>query len=193
MLEFWKRAESTVALKWGMSNFEKTETERPEFRGDEIDSYINGRKMLYFHPSIESRRGALSNSVVATFILLVLGIVTGIYTLRFSLQPSIGSLASVIASILNTVQIQLVNLIYQYVAVGLTNNENHRTDTEYEDAMISKLFIFQVRHIILLVGIICNTLRHSGSGWLSFYCAHPLSASVVACLLLPLVHSLLHT
>lgn len=143
MLEYWKRAEATVALKWGMTNFERTESERPEFKGDEIKSYITGRPMLYFHSSIESRRHALSQTVVGTFIFLVLGIVTGIYTLRFSLQPSIGSNASIVASVLNTIQIQVINMIYQVVAVKLTNRENHKTDTEYEDAMISKLFVFQ--------------------------------------------------
>jgi hypothetical protein len=34
-------------------------------------------------------------------------------------------------------------MIYQRVVVGLTNAENHRTDTEYEDSMTVKLFAFQ--------------------------------------------------
>ncbi len=42
MLEYWKRNESTVALKWGMSDFESTETDRPEYIGEEIVSYIDG-------------------------------------------------------------------------------------------------------------------------------------------------------
>lgn len=31
----------------------------------------------------------------------------------------------------------------QEIAVALTNAENHRTDTQYEDSMIVKLFVFQ--------------------------------------------------
>ncbi|CAE7603802.1 Ano7, partial [Symbiodinium microadriaticum] len=37
----------------------------------------------------------------------------------------------------------ILNVIYQDLAVYLTNNENHRTDTQYEDALIAKLFAFQ--------------------------------------------------
>ncbi|CAE7679401.1 Ano4, partial [Symbiodinium microadriaticum] len=35
------------------------------------------------------------------------------------------------------------NFIYSKVADILTARENHRTDTEFEDSMISKLFLFQ--------------------------------------------------
>ena len=38
----------------------------------------------------------------------------------------------------------MLNGVYQGVAVNLNNYENHRTDTQYEDALISKIFVFQL-------------------------------------------------
>lgn len=38
----------------------------------------------------------------------------------------------------------MLNAAYQGVAVRLNNFENHRTDTMYEDYLISKIFMFQL-------------------------------------------------
>ena len=143
MLEYWKRLEATTAMQWGMSNFEQHEPDRPEYRGDLIKSYIDGSEMLYYPSDQVKTKIIKSEIVIASFILMVIGVVASIYALRFSLETSIGSNASLVASILNTVQITVINTIYQIIAVALTNAENHRTDTQYEDAMIVKLFLFQ--------------------------------------------------
>jgi hypothetical protein len=39
--------------------------------------------------------------------------------------------------------IQVLNAVYSLVAIQLTEYENHRTDTEYEDFLIGKTFVFQ--------------------------------------------------
>ena len=44
---------------------------------------------------------------------------------------------------INAVQIFVLNSVYKTVAIGLNNYENHRTETEYEDALICKVFLFQ--------------------------------------------------
>eukprot|EP01038_Epipyxis_sp_PR26KG_P010969 gene10969-14731_t len=145
MLEYWKREQSSTALRWGMTDFEQTEQARPEFFGELIDSPITGEKILYFPSTSFYERVAFSNSVVASFIMLVVGVVACIYTIRFSLQaePDVSPYASTIASVLNTIQITIFNMIYQQVTKILNDMENHRTDTEYEDALIVKLFAFQ--------------------------------------------------
>jgi len=88
---------------------------------------------------------SVSFIVIGIFILLVIGVVAGIYQLRLVLQtkPGVGVAASFIASILNAIQITVLNLVYQSLAKVLTDLENHRTDTNYEDSMITKLFMFQ--------------------------------------------------
>lgn len=145
MLEYWKRHESATAMRWGMSDFEQLESERPEYYGDSITSPINGRKITFNPPTVTRRMMAVTQTVVSCFIAIVIGVVAAIYVFRFFLQKQSNgtTYASTVASIINTVQIMIFNAIYQVVATKLTDIENHRTDTQYEDSLIAKLFIFQ--------------------------------------------------
>lgn len=143
MLEKWKQLEKFTAMRYGMLGFEESEPDRPEFRGELIDSYIDGSPFLFFPPEESKKRRFGSRTIILSFISLVIGVLASIYVLKFSLQNSIGSTASTVASILNTIQITLFNMIYQNMAISLTNAENLRTDTQYEDSMIVKLFVFQ--------------------------------------------------
>jgi anoctamin-10/anoctamin-7 len=53
------------------------------------------------------------------------------------------ALGGIIASVANALQIQVFNGLYGNFAVLCTDFENHRTDTQYEDALIAKTFVFQ--------------------------------------------------
>eukprot|EP00613_Pedinella_sp_CCMP2098_P018635 CAMPEP_0171750144 /NCGR_PEP_ID=MMETSP0991-20121206/41210_1 /TAXON_ID=483369 /ORGANISM="non described non described, Strain CCMP2098" /LENGTH=947 /DNA_ID=CAMNT_0012351009 /DNA_START=93 /DNA_END=2940 /DNA_ORIENTATION=+ len=57
--------------------------------------------------------------------------------------PEVG-LGTIIASIMLSVVILIFNSIYRKVATILNDYENHRTNTEYEDALIAKTFLFQM-------------------------------------------------
>jgi Calcium-activated chloride channel len=121
--------------------------------------------------------------VTSVAIAVVIGVVVGIFVMRLVLarNPLVGSYASIIASLVNAVQIQVkslrgrflkiffvgryvhhrhpilvldrfgssnlppqvLNTVYGYIAVSLNDWENHRTATQYEDALIGKTFLFQ--------------------------------------------------
>ena len=85
--------------------------------------------------------------------MCVIAIVIAIYLFQYWInQPDrkgtltvIGiDFTSPIASVLNAVIIVVLNKAYQGIAVKLNNFENHRTDTQYEDYLISKIFMFQM-------------------------------------------------
>lgn len=117
---------------------------RPEFRGTLINSYINGTPMLYYPETDLSFKLLSSIIAISAFMMVMCGALAAIYFLRFSLNSSIGSSqASYVASALTTALILVLNMIYQEIAKRLTDNENHRTDTQYEDAFSSKIFVFQ--------------------------------------------------
>ena len=42
MLEGWKRREKILAMEWGTFDFEDNETDRPQFKGAIINSFIDG-------------------------------------------------------------------------------------------------------------------------------------------------------
>jgi hypothetical protein len=74
--------------------------------------------------------------------------VVSIYVLKYYLSiehggPLSHTTAQTIASILNVIQIQVMNFIYSYVANALAEFENYRTNSEYEDSMIVKIYLFQ--------------------------------------------------
>jgi hypothetical protein len=145
MLEFWKRTQSTVALEWGMTDFEQSEQDRPEYQGNTIKSYIDGKDMIYYPPAKARNLLRITRTVVFSFVSIAIGIVAAIYIFRFYLQArnDTSNIASLVASVLNTIQIQVFNIVYNNVARQLTDLENHRTDSEYEDRLIVKLFVFQ--------------------------------------------------
>lgn len=104
---------------------------------------------MYFPRAERNQRLVKSATVICGFVALVVAVVGSIFVLKLVLSRvkamTIGSiqLAGIIASIANAVQIQVMNMIYGDVAIKLTNFENHRTDTEYEDSLIGKTFVFQ--------------------------------------------------
>merc|ERR1712196_88792 len=91
MLEQWKRKEMENALRWGMTEFDVTETDRPEFVPDEmLPDFIHGesvddpdeKSMKFIHPGRQRNRLLYSLLVVGTMVLIVVGVVAGIYVLR---------------------------------------------------------------------------------------------------------------
>eukprot|EP01035_Chromulina_nebulosa_P024470 gene24470-31867_t len=140
MLKYWKRKEAIIAVWWGTSSFEEKEQQRPEFTGELIESFIDGSKIIYVRSSDYAFSIVSSVIVVSTFIVIMCATLGSIYFFRYSLNSSS---ASYIASVLNMALSLVMNIVYQYVAKKLTDNENHRTDTIYEDALSVKLFVFQ--------------------------------------------------
>lgn len=146
MLEFWKRQEACYTMEWGMLNYGETEQNRPDFRGHSITSFIDGRQMKYFPDKDRQQNVILSLLAVFGMSVLVLGVVVSIYVIRFTLvgsgQTSAAD-AQTLVSVLNAIQIQVMNIFYSFIAKALTDWENYRTETEYEDSMITKIFVFQ--------------------------------------------------
>lgn len=74
-----------------------------------------------------------------------IGVVASIYVIRAQLTVLVGdTTAQSVVSIVNAIQIYVFNYLYGRAAERLTVEENYRTDTEYEDSMIAKFFVFQV-------------------------------------------------
>lgn len=73
-------------------------------------------------------------------------IVIAVYPLIDSMSYSnVKLLISMSAATLNLTAIVILNKIYGYVAIWLTNLERPRTQTDFEDSYIFKMFLFQVR------------------------------------------------
>jgi hypothetical protein len=147
-LEIWRRRESSLAIKWGMMDFEEDEIARPQFKGlnrrspvtDELDE-------VYYSP--QSRKSYMVLGFVVSTILMcmVIAIVAGIIILRWELTNRMIvrgiDLSGYTCSTINAIQIQLFNFCYNIIAVKLTELENHRTQSEFENSLIMKTYVFQ--------------------------------------------------
>jgi hypothetical protein len=158
MLEYWKRTEIQLQCKWGTSEFENDESERPEFVGRMQWNHIavpGDPRAMYFAGDERSTRLRFSNSIMMLLFFLVFGLVFTCFAIRASMMRAeepygetfkAGNFpdGAIVGSVLNVMQISFMEMVFEVVARRLTNNENHRTDTEYEDSLIFKTFLFQV-------------------------------------------------
>ena len=146
MLEFWKRKENKIAMEWGMSGEEDRDIVQPEFRGDRIKSFVDGKDYIFYPTSKRNSYIAQSSMAILGLTLLVLGVVASIYTIKGQLVNVYGfsvSNAQTAASIINSLEIQVTNLLYTFLANELTSRENHRTQHDHDDSLIVKIFVFQ--------------------------------------------------
>jgi len=143
MLEFWKRKEKRQAYEWGMTDFEVNERDRPDYRGTVIKSFVTGEMVRYYPSSKRYKYTTQSYIVVFLLICLVVGAVVGIYVMRYQLELRNFPQAQTLCSVVNALQIQLLNALYGFLANEMSERENHRTDTKFEDSMITKIFLFQ--------------------------------------------------
>lgn len=157
-LESWKGTQAKFSMFWGMTDFETQEQTRPEFVGREINSPVTGFPILYFSQREKLRAYVTSYLVVLASLVGVLAVLSAAFVMQafianrpiatkvghFFGRPQDGRS---IGLLLSHVAIALVSWfgcdLFKGLAVKLNNLENHRTETEFEDNLIAKVFIFR--------------------------------------------------
>eukprot|EP00298_Acanthocystis_sp_HF-20_P010790 c19048_g2_i1.p1 GENE.c19048_g2_i1~~c19048_g2_i1.p1 ORF type:complete len:776 (-),score=283.97 c19048_g2_i1:55-2343(-) len=165
-LESWKREQVTRAFLWDVQDFEEEEKIRPEYIGDASEGVWVGGYFISKHEAqtigIETTdlsttkhwpswkrilRYLFSVPVIGCFITSTLAGTIGILAFRGVLAmpypDGYGKTGQIIGGMVNAVFINFMNVVYKKVAKWLNDFENYRTDTDYEDALISKVFLFQ--------------------------------------------------
>lgn len=152
-MEAWKRRQSTFAARWGMTEYSQSEPLRPEFvqRASRSRSKVDGKPAFNTNPVWHKVVGTATGSVTLTMLGVVIVVVGCIFWLRvFLVQrskdnggPIPNGFPDYITSVINAIQIQVMNYLYTHMATWLTNKENHRTATAYDNSLIIKLAIFQ--------------------------------------------------
>lgn len=140
-LSFWRRRESKFAYKWRTFGLHEMKIDRPEYKPEQ-----KGKRVLKVV-------GAFS--VVLFFVCVVIIAVIGIMIYRsilFNVFVSYGGSAkenskifvTCTASVMNLLVINVLRLVYNQIAVTLTNWENPTTMKSYEKSFTVKLFWFEV-------------------------------------------------
>ena len=158
-LEFWKRQQAVMAYKWHTLDFEEVEEQvRPEYAAVVTtlrENPATGRMEPYTPKMTIYKKYAGVFSVVAFMITLVLFAVIGVVVYRAAVFAAAASsndgevrknakiLTSMTAAVINLIAINILKFLYQYVAFWLTNWQNPRTQTDWEDSYTVKMYIYQ--------------------------------------------------
>ncbi|XP_044208094.1 anoctamin-7 isoform X1 [Thunnus albacares] len=158
-LEYWKRKMATLAHHWDCMDFhEEEERPRPEFAAmapSMEQNPVTGVKEPYFPEKTRLSRMFTGSMVIIMMLCVVMiflvtvvmcrGIISVMmyHTGSPVLRTEAGTIANISSSIVNLGLILLMGRVYTALAEQLTKWEMHRTQTQYDNAFIFKVFIFQ--------------------------------------------------
>ncbi|RVE71756.1 hypothetical protein OJAV_G00054720 [Oryzias javanicus] len=169
-LEFWKRRQARLEYEWDLVDFEEEQQQlqlRPEY-----ETKCNSRKLNritqemepYLPITSKCARTCLSGATVLLWISLIIACIIGVIAYRLAVYAAFASImkdsptshlevvgpyitpqlaTSVTASCINFVIIMILNLMYERVAVWITDMEIPKTHLEYENKLTVKMFLFQ--------------------------------------------------
>ncbi|KAF9923562.1 Anoctamin-7 [Linnemannia zychae] len=150
-VEYWKRKSAVLAYEWNTLDYERQERSRPEFKptGTRI-SPVTGKMELYYPRYKQVVSIFTSIFVVLISIAIVICSVGSLMLFnvvmksdeagwRAGLNPYV---VTVLTALLSLVVIVVLGTVYAKMAQKLTDNENHKRLTQYEDALIMKRFLF---------------------------------------------------
>ena len=139
----WRIRQAELCFLWGTSTFEENEKTRKNFRLKEreikyeVDEFTGKNEPVPKNPRMVYYRTAASVLVGAFFIsTVVVAALSAEYVRMLSKPNQLGKYSRVVGSSLNACAILILSQIYGRVANVLTEWENHRVQTAFEDAMI---------------------------------------------------------
>uniref|UniRef100_A0A5F5PZS3 Anoctamin n=1 Tax=Equus caballus TaxID=9796 RepID=A0A5F5PZS3_HORSE len=166
-LEFWKRRQAELEYEWDTVELQQEEQPRPEYEARCTHVVINEitqeEERIPFTAFGKCIRMTVCASAVLFWVLLIIASVIGIIVYRLSvfivfyaklpkasnttdpiqkyLTPQTAT--TITASIISFIIIVILNMMYEKVAIMITNFELPRTQTDYENSLTMKMFLFQ--------------------------------------------------
>lgn len=148
--ERWDIESQFCALKWGTVNFEEEEVDRPQFQGDpEVPrriSPITNQMETYYPPAKRQRSQRISMVYIVLYILCLIALIILIFELEYLLliQGGVLAILSSGVGVAQALLIQVMSEFYGAEALRMNKEENYRTHTEYENALVLKKFVFEI-------------------------------------------------
>ncbi|KAG6976300.1 hypothetical protein JG688_00001510 [Phytophthora aleatoria] len=153
--ELWKRKNGLLDSLWGLSGLQESFRYRPQFRGTKSYHPVTDAEEVTFESKIKRQRAFLVSVLVVTLMVgIVIVALFGLFVLKHWINNSDNLENNNISAkyqtpltfgvtVVNAIQILVLNTVYRNVARKLNELENHRTDAEYENYLVIKVFLFQ--------------------------------------------------
>lgn len=160
-LELWKRYSAEITHRWGLTGFDlRAEHPRPQYLA-RLTNFKKKRNILtnIQEPTVPFCRVKLptillSFTVALLWVFLALAAVFGVVLYRMASVTSHALyedksssyktlLIPCTAGLINLACIVTLNFVYNHLAVWLTEREFQRTETEFDDSLTLKIYMFQ--------------------------------------------------
>lgn len=136
----------------GTRGYESQEKDRPQFRGDPSNplkrSFITNRKETYYPQQKRIWFQVYSMLVVFISVILCISFFGACFYAEYLFMTKYTevnfSLVTWIVIFIIACAIEIFSAGYLVLSERLTNNENYKTETNYEDALISKTLFFKL-------------------------------------------------
>ncbi|KAK5213239.1 hypothetical protein LTR20_009360 [Exophiala xenobiotica] len=145
-VEYWKRQEQELAIRWGVKNVSAIEDKRREFVPDKfITDSVTGEKMAYFPSKKRLQRQLLQIPLAISCVVALGTIICTCYAIEiFISEVYDGPLKSILVflpTIILTLAVPTATNYLTQFAQQLTDFENYETQDAHDKAMISKVFV----------------------------------------------------
>ncbi|CAJ0597872.1 unnamed protein product [Cylicocyclus nassatus] len=153
--QIWRRNNAVLAYEWDCEDFNEVEPDRPEYHGrskreDPVTGeteYFNPNIIRVFKYTVSCLIVILSMCLVVISVLLVT-----LYKLwaisaqdcRKEYTFSCSVFTAFVPSLMNTLSTMILGSVYGWIVVKLTDWENHRTNSEYHNSLVIKMFALQM-------------------------------------------------
>ncbi|XP_071455005.1 anoctamin-7-like [Hetaerina americana] len=156
-LEYWKRKSASLAHHWDCTGFQEEEQRpRPEFaaRAPFLErNPITGVREPSFPSRLRHKRIAAGIGIIFLMMSLVMIFIVAVIIYRVlvsiplfqnaTFRAQAQSIANITGACVNLCLIMAMSRVYENLALRLTTWEMHRTQTEFDDNLTFKVFIFQ--------------------------------------------------
>jgi len=159
-LEGWKRYSAEICHHWDVYGFDpEDEHPRPKYlkqlRNSNMVSWTENFVTKEKEPVPPFWKMKLPGVVLSWTTIFMLIAVAAIFFVaiiiyRMSMVVTVNSVGdntslfiTVTAAMINLVFILIFNVVYDMIAVWITEKELHRTQTSYDDSLIVKIYVFQ--------------------------------------------------
>ncbi|KAJ6252087.1 ngep-related [Anaeramoeba flamelloides] len=156
-IEYWKRTSVRISLHWDMLDFEEDESVRPEFQGNTRISPITNKNELYYSPKERKKKYILTFGFTVLMMCAAAGASIGItyeklfrgktefkeYIIKKYGRNNAPFLYTLWTGIALGAIIFILNAIFKKAGHKLTEWENHKYDSDFENSLVVKYFMFQ--------------------------------------------------
>eukprot|EP00300_Choanocystis_sp_HF-7_P022130 c21275_g1_i1.p1 GENE.c21275_g1_i1~~c21275_g1_i1.p1 ORF type:complete len:746 (+),score=195.97 c21275_g1_i1:35-2272(+) len=174
-IETWKRKSNEHKFIWNVRDFELVEEPRKQFSGVlkrglytegghfvHVDS-LNVPEEPYFSVWQRFLRRAFGLPVISSFVIATAIGTIALLAAKRTEEELLGSrFGPILAGVSNALFITIMNYVYAKVAQQLNDFENHRTNSQHEDALITKTFLFQFINSYISLFFIAFVKRSPG-------------------------------